>query len=585
MSREHAFYRGLHQHDKRAERRARADVEARVLQQAQDASPPTRRGSLKRFAGQAQPLFDDMKRHLPSSLRLVLLVIVLGLAALLRFVNLPGNPGWYTDEGAHLDVAWHLSQGRFQFLAITQSTLLPARLPLFELLLAAGLSLQGEGMAILRALTASLGVASVGLLGLFVWAGRERRTESAPTGRGLTAYDALALLAMGLYAVYQPAVLYSRFGFSYSLLTPLVLVAGIGLTKYWETRRWRWLMMASLAVGLGLVSDIWMGLVAAPVLLGALERQWRRWVPRALVAGLVMLLPVGLYAALMLATAPNAFLFDLRYTLGRVGAVPLWLQPGVLVDNLRVLSTQVPWFAVGVVGLLALPSRLRLVNLLLFALPFLLLGRVTALYSLSFYYLIPLLPFIPLGLAALVWQGSRWLVPRLARLGQRTQGFAGAIIILAAAGFIALSFSQVYAQAKSEFVTPVDEFLLNPVEVRAAAAYVNAHVRPADLVIASPGLAWLVCGRGATVSCHVADFQMAVAAAGQATPHMPANLPPDRWAFDPRFAQARFVVVDNLWRNWAAVHIPQVAALLRADENWHVAFVSGDITVYYVPGR
>ena len=536
-------------------------------------------------AGQARPLFDDVKRWPSSGLRLVLLIIVLVLAAILRFVNLPGNPGWYTDEGAHLDIAWHLSQGRFQFLAITQSTLLPARLPLFELLLAAGLSLPGEGMAILRALTASLGVASAALLGLLVWVGSERRSEPAPAARGLTPVDALALLAMGLYAVYQPAVVYSRFGFSYSLLTPLVLVAGIGLMKYWETRRWRWLMMASVAVGLGLVSDVWMGVVAAPVLLGALERRWRTWVPRALAAGLVMLLPVGLYAALMLATAPQAFLFDLRYTLGRLNTVPLWLQLSVLADNLRVLCTQVPWFAIGAAGLLVLPPRLRLVSLLLFALPFVLLGRVTALYSLSFYYLIPLLPFIPLGFAALVWRVGEWLVHRLAWLGHRAQGLARAIIILAAAGFIALSFSQTYAQARSGFVTPIDDFLLNPAKARAAAAYVNAHAQPADLVIASPGLAWLVCGREATASCHVADFQMAVAAAGQATPHLPANLPPDRWAFDPRFAQARFVVVDNLWRNWAAVHIPQVAALLRADENWRVAFVSGDITVYYVPGR
>lgn len=536
-----------------------------------------------RFA--SGPLFTALKRWLPSGLRLALFVIVLSLATLLRFVNLPGNPGWYTDEGVHLDVAWHLSQGRFQFLAITQSTLLPARLPLFELLLAVGLSLPGEGIAILRALTASLGVLSVGLVGFLVWAGRERRSKSGLAARGLTPFDALALLAMGLYAVYQPAVLYSRFGFSYNLLTPLVLVAAVGLMKYWETRQWRWLMMASLAVGLGSVSDVWMGMMAAPVLLGALERRWQRWVPRALAAGLVMLLPIGLYAAAMLATAPRAFLFDLRYTLGRLNTVPLGLQPGVLADNLRVLCTQVPWFAVGVAGLLALPSRLRWVSLLLFALPFVLLGRVTALYSLSFYYLIPLLPVIPLGLAALVWQGGRWLVHRLARLGQKAQGLAGALIVAAAAGFIALSSSQVYAQIRSGFVTPIDDFLLNPAEARAAAAYVNAHVRPADLVIASPGLAWLVCGRGATVSCQVADFQMAVAAAGQATPHLPANVPADRWAFDPRFAQARYVVVDNLWRNWAVVHIPQVAALLRADDRWRPSFVAGDITVYYVPSR
>jgi hypothetical protein len=35
---------------------------------------------------------------------------------------------------------------------------------------------------------------------------------------------------------------------------------------------------------------------------------------------------------------------------------------------------------------------------------------------------------------------------------------------------------------------------------------------------------------------------------GHLTPHLPADLPRDRFAFDPRFATARFVVIDPLWR-------------------------------------
>ena len=222
-------------------------------------------------------------------------------------------------------------------------------------------------------------------------------------------------------------------------------------------------------------------------------------------------------------------------------------------------------------------------SLLLFAWPFCLLGRTTALYSLSFYYLIPLLPFIPLGIAALAWRAARWLMARLARLGQGAQRVSAVVFVLAVGGGVAGLWDQTYAQVWSGFVTPIDDFLLDPGQARAAAAYVNAHVRATDLVIASPGLAWLICGRGAAAPCHVADSEMAVAATGQATPHLPANLPPDRWAFDPRFAQARFVVVDNLWRNWAAVHMPQVEVLLQAAAgHWREAFVAGDITVYYV---
>ena len=42
------------------------------------------------------------------------LILVLGLAAYLRLTHLTHNPGWYTDEGTHLDIARNLLQGRVQ---------------------------------------------------------------------------------------------------------------------------------------------------------------------------------------------------------------------------------------------------------------------------------------------------------------------------------------------------------------------------------------------------------------------------------------------------------------------------------------
>ena len=44
------------------------------------------------------------------------------------------------------------------------------------------------------------------------------------TVRRMTRDVRLALLAALLLAIYPPAVLYSRFGFSYNLLAPLVLL-------------------------------------------------------------------------------------------------------------------------------------------------------------------------------------------------------------------------------------------------------------------------------------------------------------------------------------------------------------------------
>ncbi|MGB0389398.1 MAG: hypothetical protein ACPGWR_31630 [Ardenticatenaceae bacterium] len=92
------------------------------------------------------------------------LFFILGLAAYLRLVNVGNNPGWYTDEGTHLNIAQNLLAGQQQYLAINQSTLLFAKLPLFEGVLAGVLALTGGGMGSLRALTGMLGVLSVGML-------------------------------------------------------------------------------------------------------------------------------------------------------------------------------------------------------------------------------------------------------------------------------------------------------------------------------------------------------------------------------------------------------------------------------------
>src|SRR5512137_2042749 len=89
---------------------------------------------------------------------LAFLLLILILAAYLRLANVATNPAWYTDEGTHLDIARHLLQGQVQYLAINQSWLLVSRLPLFEILLAALLRLNGVSMETLRVLTGSLGV-------------------------------------------------------------------------------------------------------------------------------------------------------------------------------------------------------------------------------------------------------------------------------------------------------------------------------------------------------------------------------------------------------------------------------------------
>ena len=96
----------------------------------------------------------------------------------------------------------------------------------------------------------------------------------------------------------------------------------------------------------------------------------------------------------------------------------------------------------------------------------------------------------------------------------------------------------------------------DPRTARLATSFVNAGTSSDDVVLTSPTIAWLV-------QAHAADFQMAIAATGQATQHLPAGIPFDRFRFDPRLDNATYVILDPLWRGWASAQMSQVAEMVR----------------------
>ncbi len=497
----------------------------------------------------------------PHLLEAIVLLLILALAATLRLANIADNPGWYADEGTHLDIAQHLLRGRVQYLAVTQSTLLFAKLPLFEGLLAGLLRIFGGGIGTLRAFTGALGVISAAVL--------------YSVARRMSGDRALALMAALLLAIYPQAVTYSRFGFSYNLLTPLVLLVALGCWEYLSTARRRWLALAALAIGLGGISDLWMFTLVAPLTVSVLKRNWHELLWSLPLVALLF----SLFAVVMLITSPQSFWFDLRFTLLRLGRLSLWEQTRSVARNIAILLFQDAWMALGLVGLFLLrPARLQKLSLLLFLLPVLILGRTTALYSLGFYYMIPLLPFVALGMAALLRRGAEFVLGcGFSQIRTDEKLWRCALLLVIALPFVA-SLAFTLEQVRGGFQTAINPFLLHPGDVRRAAQFTNAHTTPDDVVIASPGLAWLL-------RTNAADVQQAIAATGQATPDLPGDIPAERFAFDPRYARARFVVVDNLWHNAVVWDVPGAAEMLRQVEMWPQVFEAGEIRVYRNPNK
>jgi 4-amino-4-deoxy-L-arabinose transferase-like glycosyltransferase len=486
------------------------------------------------------------------------LLLILGMGAYFRLANIHGNPGWFTDEGTHLEIARSLLDGRIQYLAISQSVLLFSRLPLFGWLLAGTGRLFGLDITTLRLLTGVLGILSVGLLAMLV--------------RRMTGEKWLAYLAAFVLAVFPAAVVYNRFGFSYNLLTPLLLLACLGLWEFEQTGSNKWLALAALSMGLGLISELWM-ISYLPVFVIIVAKVRRR----ALVWSLpLLLLPIGLYVLVSLLTTADAFLFDLNFVRSRL-SLPAVLQLQSLATNLTVLVSQDGWIALGFVGLLALPRLEQRRFLLLFVLlPLLILGRSTALHGLGFHYMIPLLPFIALGLAALLHRGLPILAAALPFISETKVAQPAALILLALPFLTTIGL--LFEQVDGRFNTVIDPFLVNSQEAEAAATFINQQLNEGDLVIATPAITWLLHTKRA-------DFQMSIAANGVATPHIPADIPIDRYAFNPDYREAQMVVMDNWWQTWGQFNVPGMTEMIAEVSQWPLLFTAGQINVYGNPDR
>jgi 4-amino-4-deoxy-L-arabinose transferase-like glycosyltransferase len=514
----------------------------------------------------------------------VLILLVVALGSVLRLHNVAATPGLYSDEGTLLNISHNLLSGRWQYLALTQSTLIAARLPLFPALLAISSRLFGEGVATLRVLTGLLGVVSIALVYVLV------RVMSLPRAREY------ALLAALVLAIHPNAVAYSRLGFSYNLLTPLVLLTCAAAWRFVDDGRHRHVVLAGLLVGLGTVSDLAMLTVMAPLLIIASSRGWR---PTLKLTAASAVFPLA-YLIYMLASAPEAFLFDLQFTISRVSALPAIMQLPIAVVNLGGLLRWDPWFIPVTIGLFMIqPMRARWFLLLSLALPLLLIARsVVGLPLRAYHYLIPFLPLAAIGTAGLLLRGTSvvaetfhtgmarllaaWKLigngPGATWIEARLQHLSGALaVFLFVLSPFLVSALVTIGEIQTELRTPVHELLVDQDQAYEVAEYLNARTAEEDLVIASPAVAWLL-------EAQVADFQQALAFQGLATAHFPARIPAERFAYPTSPDRARFVVIDPIWRNWASLVMPDVAELMSEVETWPLEFVAGEVMVYANPG-
>lgn len=516
--------------------------------------------------------------------KLLFLIGILFISSYLRFANLAENPGWYSDEGTMVEIAKNLLEGRIQYLAINQSTLLVARMPLFPALLAGVFSFFEPGITTLRYVTASLGVITTGMLYWVVndISGRER------TYLGFT--------AAFLYAIYPQAILYNRLGFSYNLLSPLIVGILWFLWKYLDSGRKKWILLASLLVGVGSISDLMMLTLAPAVVLIALAKSWKD----ALSTIWIMILPFLIYSFSMLSIHREAFSFDFQFTFLRLGELPLIAQYPYIIFNFAAIIFKNYWWSLAVIGLFLLnEKRFRNLSLVVFFTPLALLARTTSLSGLGFYYISPLFPMIAIGAASLLMEG----IPHVLKIiRQGLESFVEKLriiinikkleVVWSPLIFITTSlilFFIVFSpfiitlslgvyQARTGLKTEIDPILVNVHDAEKVITFVNERVNENDLVLASPAMAW-------AFNSKAADFQISVAYGGRETEHFPIDIPSERFEFNPELSNATYVVIDPIWRNWAMPNMPEVQNMVQKIEKWPKVYYSGQIDVYENPAK
>lgn len=520
------------------------------------------------------------KRHLQRWGLLGAAAAVLLLAITLHLIHLAQTPGWDGDEGYNLDIAWNLLHGRLRLFALTSAFV--QHPPLFYLILAAAIRLFGYSMLTLRMLAAFYSLLTTLLL---LSLGRRM------FGPGPALWGALA------FTVAPLALENTRWGYTYSQLMLLAFLGIYACWRYLETRAYRWLLLASALGALAVLSD-YEGIVLPllTILVAWRVRPRHIWTAAGIGLGIPLLTALGLLAA-----TPTTFLSDLAATAGRAAGGNPIVQVLNVIINFQHLLVLDPWIILGLIGLgFIRDTRLRG---LIFAALALLLIAILKVRDLNPYFHsgVPLLPWFGLGAGIAIDRGITtlyaWLNSWWDALFTRTspgprwlaaiKRFSVALtLFLAVISPLGITIAADAVGVANGLPTRVDASLaLHPDDAQRAASYIVAHAQAGDVVLCSPQIAWLLDdpedSSGHETGILATEPLQSIAYSGQAIAFYPAHLAPDRFAFDPSAAHARFAIVDNFWRALAAPNqAPQVKPLLTLVESWPAVYGVGEYTIY-----
>jgi len=481
----------------------------------------------------------------------------LGLAAFLRFYNLPFNPPVYTDEGANIELALNL--GSYTAMRYYWTT----HPPLFYLLLHGLFTLTGgPSILALRGLTASFSLATV----VAVWLLARR------LGGGLVGFTAALC-----YAVLPYAVLYGRWGFGdYVLMAFLVT-----LMFYWLADGKP--LHAGATATLAIFANYYalLGVLAGLICILLTSEKGRLWG-----AFTFMVLPVGATSAFWLVCHQvygSVFLEELLFMFGRAGNTGE--PPIVNLQEIQVFTGNVvAWFfhmlfpmGLALFGLLYGAGKKRF-HPYAFAWFLLLLAtwKLTVITMDGSYKLPPMYPLMTVSLAFLVEPVSRVDLEKLTRGGLLVLLVSGGVL-----GIVAFTATETVNNVVDgwQFRTDVGWLCVqNWEDAEKLAEWINMHAEPSDLVVSSPHYMWLFKPR------HIDWMFTVLWDPGVDFYHPAIENPHDpRELWDGDWRHAKYAVVDKFTLYWAARQVGIQEVVPEIIATWKPVWRYGEYTVYENP--
>jgi 4-amino-4-deoxy-L-arabinose transferase-like glycosyltransferase len=510
------------------------------------------------------------------------LLVILIISAVFRLYRLRTIPDWFQDEGEFIRLADYLSRGNFDFLGVRNSLLLIGRPPLFLWVLAGLFKLFGTDIFVLRSLTVICSFFTIGVCYFLTHQAIGKTT---------------AFYAAFLLAIFPEYIFYNRIGVSYNWTSLWMLIFVFGLWKYVSVNNLKWLLVTCIAAGIAIASD-YIGIVCVLVLFLFIlfshpSQLWKMLIIP--IPWLISMLPIFIVAPV---DAWHDLEFSLFWGLGGEGNILLTLA--TMTAKYSETFRRQPLIILGLIGIFTLTNN-RLRSLLL-----ILLGGITLLLLPSrvflAHYLLPVWPLIMIGLGSFLEKSISFIyslvrssISNLLKKMQRldiNEKFRNSltqisstlvvffIVFLPITWMIILSFGNFILSPVSTSLglveNPFSAGFISADQAEAIANEISPTLNQDDFVIAPSVISWMLPSNAADARTVV------VYEYGGATLGM-GNFDKDRFTVNSSSSNAKYAVVDDIWREWMVNMAPEISMLMDEVQTWPLVMERGSLQLFCNP--